>query len=225
MVKWTGNTTRALLALLLIAAVAGCGEQEDLFERGEYLMLEARWAEAIPVLRQYLLENPGHPGAHFYLGRAYMLSGERLLLHAEGELITARHLFHEQGGESPIERFSDTYFELICHLELAKVYMQIITILIEQPFNDRFTETALKRIEEQLEAAREIDPDSPDVETLDEFVKEVRETFDAMERPEPTPPRRPDPIQPPRERHPSPDRPGSPPVDESSPGAATPLTA
>lgn len=205
MVMTTTKITRVLLAAAICAAVAGCGEEEDLFDRAEYLMLEARWNEAMPVLRQYLRENPGDPGAHFYLGRAYLLSGLPLLLHAEGELKTARHLFEGQGGESPIERFSDTYFELICHLELAKVYMRIIVQLIDQPYNDHFTRTALERIERELEAARRIDPDSPDVEMLADFVDEVRETLDIEDRPDPDLPRQPEPLQPPRERIPDPE--------------------
>lgn len=180
------------LAPLLIGGCAG--EDEDLLARGEYLMLETRWEEAIPVLRAHLLHNPRDPGAHFYLGRAYLLLAPPLLVHAEGELKTALYLFHEQGGESPIQRFDDTYFELACHLELSKVHLAIVQMVMNAGGRRELLARALERCEEHLTAAQRIDPESPDVEQLEAILTDLRETID-----DDAPPRQPEPRQPPPE--------------------------
>ncbi len=186
-----------LLGSLFLAAlpIGGCSaENENLLERGEYLMLEARWREAVPVLRAHLLRNPRDPGAHFYLGRAYLVDTLPLLAHAEGELKTALYLFHEQGGQSPIERFDDTYFELACHLELSKVHLAVVQMVMNAGGQRELLERALEQCEEHLDAARSIDPESPDVEQLETLLSDLRGVID-----EDAPPRRPEPRQPPPE--------------------------
>ena len=182
----------------------GCsGEDRSLLEEGEHLMLEARWQDAIPVLRAHLLRNPRDPGAHFYLGRAYLLHAFPLLVHAEGELKTALHLFHEQGGESPIERFDDTYFELACHLELSKVHLSVVQMVMNAGGRQELLERALERCEEHLEAARRIDPESPDVEQLETLLTDLREAIDEEAPVEPEPPMEPaEPPEPPPEQFP-----------------------
>ena len=170
----------------------GClGEDGDLLEQGEHLMLEARWQEAIPVLRAHLLRNPRDPGAHFYLGRAYLLHALPLLVHAEGELKTALYLFHEQGGESPIERFDDTYFELACHLELSKVHLSVVQMVMNAGGRRELLERALEQCDEHLDAARRIDPESPDVEQLETLLTDLRAAIDEAPLPEPDPPQEP----------------------------------
>ena len=181
-----------MLALLLLAACGVEEEREDLLARGEYLVLEGRWEEAIPVLRARLLEQPHDPGAHFYLGRAYMFLPDPMLFHAEGEFETALRLFHEQGGESPIERFSDEYFELACHLELSKVYLSLILMLLDTSGPVEVAERALERCEDNLEAARRIDPDSADVAALESHLEELRGIVEEPGGPGVRPRRRPD---------------------------------
>lgn len=126
---WRSNL--ALLVILLLGAGA-CGRppREDLLAKGEYLCREARWEEAIPVLKQHLLENPRDAGAHYYLGRCYLNQRSPWPMLAVGELETAMYLFLKSGKVSPIARFNATYFELSCHLEMSKVYLKQIEVLI-----------------------------------------------------------------------------------------------
>ena len=187
--RWVGIL---LGGVVLATLLTGCfGEEEDLLQRGEYLMLEAQWQEAIPVLRAHLLRTPRDPGAHFYLGRAYLLHPLPLLVHAEGELKTALYLFHKQGGESPIERFDDTYFELACHLELSKVHLAVIQMVMNAGGRQELLERALEQCEENLEAARRIDPESPDVQQLETLLNDLREAIHDEAPPEPEPQREP----------------------------------
>lgn len=189
-----------LLGGLALAALSmGCrGEDEDLLERGEYLMLEAEWREAIPVLRAHLLRSPQDPGAHFYLGRAYLLHAPPLLVHAEGELKMALYLFHKRGGQSPIERFDDTYFELACHLELSKVHLTVVQMVMNTGGRRALIERALEQCEKHLEAARRIDPESSDVEQLETLLTDLRKAIDEQAPSEPAPQQEPsEPQEPP----------------------------
>ncbi len=124
----------ALLGLIVIAT--GCPSDSKsatddaaLLDQGEFLCLERRWEEARPILRQFLLSHPDHAGAHFYLGRAYLLAEDFRPAIAEGEFQTALNLFQRQGRRLPIERFeSADYFEFMCHLDSAKVcYLEFST--------------------------------------------------------------------------------------------------
>ncbi|PCJ52534.1 MAG: hypothetical protein COA73_16180 [Candidatus Hydrogenedentota bacterium] len=118
-----------MYVISMMMLMTGCFTQQnqrnddmDLFEQGEFLCLEQRWEEARPVLREFLLNNPEHAGAHFYLGRAYLLAEDFRPAIAEGEFQTALHLFQRQGKVLPIERLeTPEYFEFICHLDSAKV--------------------------------------------------------------------------------------------------------
>ncbi len=101
-----------------------------MFERGESLCLDGRFEEAKRVLKAYLIYRPGDAGGHYYLGRTYMLSDDFRPIMAEGEYQTALRLFHRGGRESPIDRFGDEYFEMICYVDSAKVlYLQGMVVL------------------------------------------------------------------------------------------------
>ncbi|MFP6581400.1 MAG: hypothetical protein VCD00_02455 [Candidatus Hydrogenedentota bacterium] len=145
--------------------------EEDLFARGEYLCREARWDEARRVLREFLLDNPEHPGAHFYLGRSYLLWKDDFRpAIAEGELQTALALYHENGGTHHIERFSDEYFELICNIESAKVCMEQFTKLLDAQIPARHLSPIVLRARRYIEAARDINPTYPEIAPFTELV-------------------------------------------------------
>ncbi len=180
----TSSSLRGLQAALVfgVAALAGCGGaggDVDYLAEAEALLLDARWDEAIPLLREHLLRNPQDPGAHFYLGRAYMFGSSGLLGHALGEFQTALYYFHRDGGESPIERFSDTYFELACHVESAKVYLQIALVFLEMPEPPSQLLHALAECHRVLERAREVDPEAPEVQELELHLTTLREEAEA----------------------------------------------
>lgn len=146
--------------------------------QAEFLVREARWAEAIPVLKDYLLVHPEDSGAHFYLGRCWLNApayrgreGPWLVL-AEGELRLALELFHAQGRTSTIERFSDEYFEVICNIERAKVYLKQLAFLADNRgrLAGATVQTIVSRLREAVDAAKAIAPDSPDVRNFENIL-------------------------------------------------------
>ncbi|MFP6615309.1 MAG: hypothetical protein VCB26_02775 [Candidatus Hydrogenedentota bacterium] len=144
---------------------------EDLFARGEFLCLEQEWGEARNVLREFLLENPDHPGAHFYLGRSYLNWEESFRpVIAEGELQIALQLFYENNEISYIERFPPTYFELICNIESVKVCLTEFAIVINLGAPKSQLLHLVARARKYLEAARNVIPDAPDVATYEKLV-------------------------------------------------------
>ena len=130
------------------------------------MCLEARWNEARAVLKQFLLHRPNHAGAHFYLGRAYLFSDDFRPAIAEGELQTALELFIEGGRISPIERFGDDYFELICYVESAKVCLLLTEYLQTQGVPEEAVKPLLRRAARYANEADAVMPGTKDVKTL-----------------------------------------------------------
>lgn len=158
------------IAAVSIVLLAGCGPSEpdlSLFARAEQLCLDQQWAEAQPVLREFLLQSPHHAGAHFYLGRAYMLGPDFRPAVAEGELQLALKLYEASGKKSPIERFSDEYFEIICNLESMKVLLKAIALESEQMaavgLPPGVRPELLERMHRYVDQAAAVQPDFKDV--------------------------------------------------------------
>lgn len=154
---------------------------EDLMSQAEYLVREERWADAIPVLKQYLLSHPEDSGAHFYLGRCWLnvesfngRDGPWLVL-AEGELRLARQLFQAGGRRSTIKRFSDTYFEVICNIERAKVYLRQLTYLADHQgrLAGATVQSIVASLRDAVADAKAVDPDSPDVASLEGILQSI----------------------------------------------------
>ncbi len=167
--------------------------EEDLFSAGETLYLDQRYDEAIDAFKRFLQDNPNHAGAHFYLGTCYFASDDnRWLGIAQGELQTAIALFERQGKVSPIPRFNDTYFELISHINLAKIYLGLALSIVEDrsglPGLDRrrAVELALEKCEEQYDIVAQIDPENADVAWLRDQIDTLRRALSIPRRP-PTP--------------------------------------
>ncbi len=169
--------------LLLLASgplPAGCDRSPDeqglqsLFDEGEYLCREMRWEEARTVLREYLLYDPDHAGAHFYLGRAYLFSEDFRPAIAEGELQTALELFVEGGRISPIERFGHDYFELICYVESAKVYLLQIEFLLLIRVSAAYIQPLLDQAERYIAEAEQIMPNTKEVRSVKEAIAGYR---------------------------------------------------
>ena len=189
------------LAVALVFAAGtslSCRQEPEvgLFAQGETLYLDGRYDEAIAVFKRFLLEHPDHAGAHFYLGTCYLSSDANAWLGiAQGELQTALALFERQGKVNPIKRFSSaTYFEMICHINQAKIYMNLMLTVMEDPptWMRRVDPRAamamlLEKCEEQYEAARHVDPSNPDVEGLRKQIDMLRGALQIPARPPDTP--------------------------------------
>lgn len=148
--------------------------EQDLFARGEFLCREARWDEARLVLREFLLDNPEHPGAHFYLGRSYLLWQDDFRpAIAEGELQTALALYRENGGTHHIERFSNDYFELICNMESAKVCFKQFTLLLDTGVPARHLGPIVDRARGYVDAGREVDPEHGEIASFTGLVNDM----------------------------------------------------
>ena len=165
-----------LACLLLLAGgpvLAGCDRSPDeqelqaLFDEGEYLCREEHWQEARAVLKKYLLYDPDHAGAHYYLGRAYLLSRPVI---AEGELQTALELFIEGGRISTIERFGHDYFELICNIDSAKTCLLQIDLMRAWGAPPAAVQSLLERAEGYVREADTIMPGTKEVGALERMI-------------------------------------------------------
>lgn len=171
-----------LLGIVVSLTLISCGEPveeltvEEQFALGETLCLEARWGEARDVLREFLLEHPDHPGAHFYLGRSYLFWEEDFRpIIAEGELQMAYQLFLENGEVSYIERFPTEYFKLICNIESIKSCLKEFTIrqALGEPVER--LRAPVNRARRYLEIAQSINPERPEVMDSVELVEAMEE--------------------------------------------------
>lgn len=175
------RSRRAVAVLLLVLGAGACNRQpqEDLLAKGVFLFNESKFEESIPVLKKRLLEDPWDAGAHYYLGRAYLAIGihdlsKAHLVVAEGELKTALTIFTETGRHSPIERFSDDYFEVTCHLQTSNVYLYQAMLLESIRAPRESIDDCLKKIENENRAVRKITPDSAEVKQYEEEIANTR---------------------------------------------------
>lgn len=181
---WRGAVLYGALALAsMVLLPAGCmgRAREYPLEEGVASLNAGDWRAAEVSLRRYLLEHPQDPAGHFYLGRCYLNGGGFFPDAAEGEFRLAITLFKEQGGKSPIPEYSDQYFELRCHLEIAKVYMRLLNDPRVWAQGPPAMQRAYAGFQQAADDARAIDPESPDVKQLDELVRGMK----------PSPPRMP----------------------------------
>ena len=162
-------------ALLIFGA--GCSHQpRHRVAEAEQLYLNARYDEAIPMLKESLLAEPEDAAAHFYLGSCFRLAGgkNRWLAPAEGEIRTALAIFRRGGGESPIPRFNGTYFELRCHLELANIYLAQLLAMAEVGAQPALLQAQISKIETAVEEARRVAPDNPETLQLEDLLQSAR---------------------------------------------------
>ena len=167
-----------LMGIFLSIILISCSKQEvekpveENFAQGEFLILEARWDEARNYLREFLLDNPNHPGAHFYLGRSYLLWKEDFRpIIAEGELQMALQLFRDNDSQSYIDRFPPSYFVVICNIESAKVLLIEFAIRQENGAPIEQLQPLVIRARRYVEAARKADPTHQDVIDSDALVQ------------------------------------------------------
>ncbi len=175
-------SSRTLLAAAILALVCqGCsrgggqdGRDASLLELGEQLVLEARFDEAVPLLKEHLLRYPLDPGGHYYLGRCYLNVSDPWLFPAEGELRTALMLFRDRGHPNTIERFDDAYFELSIHLEIAKIYLRQFEVMQQIGAPQDAQRALVARMQEEADRASALAPDSGEVAQLKALIEHAR---------------------------------------------------
>lgn len=183
---WPNAARAAVLAAMLCAA--GCARTpsgEHLREAGA-LCKQGQWDEAIPLLKRHLLDCPEDVTAHFLMGRCYLNGHPPCHAVAEGEFLLALKLFKLNGKHTPIAEYSDAYFELRCHLELAKVYLLQLGAARAFGAPPGHIRALISKCRKEAETARRMEPGSDDVKELERLLIEMRAL-----PPVPPPPQRP----------------------------------
>lgn len=190
------NRVLAVGAILITSAVCACSRapEPDYFAEGEQLYLNGDYDAAIECFKKVLLRNPDHAGAHWYLGTCYLYSEKQNWLGiAQGELETALALFHRQGKVNPIPRFNATYFEMMCHINQAKVYLRLVQAIVDNPgaFPNLHPRVVIPRLldrcAEEAAEAEKVAPGNADVENLKSIVEKVRKELDRQPAPRTAP--------------------------------------
>ena len=171
-------SARAFAAALLVLC-CGCHRpvDEGLFQRAQLLCQRGQWDEALPLLKLYLLDHPRNAAAHFFLGRCYLLGRRPYFGAAEGEFNVALNLFIQNGRRSPIEGFSDTYFELRCHLEVAKVYLSVLGYALAVGAAPHAIHEILAKCRRAGENARHVAPDAKEVDELEAHLEQLMRKY------------------------------------------------
>jgi tetratricopeptide (TPR) repeat protein len=165
------NTRRIAAATALVLIAAACSQPgPDLNGRAQALLEKSQWDAAADPLKRQLIEQPDDVAAHFYLGRCYLNGSMFYPGAAAGEFETALRLFTEKGRHSPIAEYDDKYFELRCHLEMAKVYLRTYLELADRGAPRSILQQPMRNLKAAEEAAEKIDPDSKDVRDLKSMI-------------------------------------------------------
>lgn len=129
------------------------------------LCAQQRWMEAIPLLKQRLLEEPGDAVAHFLYGSACAHAGDFYPALIEGELRMALALVEagaDTGEQSPAQ------FKLACYLELGDLHLGLMRLIVTVRANADVQRAAYQRFAAIVDQARAIEPDNPRVMALQE---------------------------------------------------------
>ncbi|HUW61568.1 MAG TPA: hypothetical protein VMZ06_11220 [Candidatus Bathyarchaeia archaeon] len=168
------NARRIAAATVLALLAAGCSRPDpDPNGSARALIEESQWDQAVDLLKRQLIEQPDDVAAHFYLGRCYLNGSMFYPGAAAGEFETALRLFAETGRHSPISEYNDQYFELRCHLELAKVYLRTYIELADRGAPRSILQRPMRDLKKAAEAAGKIAPDSQDVRDLKSMIESL----------------------------------------------------
>lgn len=179
----------ALCCGIACILLAGCtrAPARDLLKQGEELCLNQEWALARDTLKTHLVTNPYDAGAHYYLARCFLSSSFFRPAIAEGELKTALKLFLANDRICPIERFDADYFEMMCHIDMAKVQLREIDFASMYGASYEQLEGLFDRCALNLEAARAINPEAAEVDFVEAHIRRLQNkllgsTFDLIDR-------------------------------------------
>jgi hypothetical protein len=188
----------AFYALCVVFVSCSRAPERDLFKEGETLYQDGKYTAAARLFKKRLFEKPDDAGVHFYLGTCYLYRCIRpnaaeasdpeskdpnnWLPIAQGELETALSLFGRQGKANPVPHFSSAeYFEMICHVNQAKICLYLINELLENPHRYKGIDLStmlpsiLKKCIEQADEAERVSPGHGDVIGLKKLIQTVIE--------------------------------------------------
>lgn len=155
------------------------------FRDAEMYCLNQEWDRAREALIDVLRENPLHPGAHFYLGRAHMFGSDFRPIMAEGEFLTALSLFRKQDRQSGIDRFPPRYFEMMCYIEAAKANLIQIDLYLRSGAPIEAVQNLVADGTFYAEQARKVNPNAPEVRELEALLDRMRPHTTRPNRPSP----------------------------------------
>ncbi len=172
---------RAAIAIAagLITLAAGCNrgptpaELQAKFDEAERLCLDQQYADAQSALKAYLMLDPLHPGAHFYLARTYLASLDvRQMGLAENEFKTALGLFERRNRESGIKRYDARYFELMCNIDAAKALLIQAEVFARERSLVDVSLQSLARAEQYIAAARTVNPNATEITDTEKAIQD-----------------------------------------------------
>jgi tetratricopeptide (TPR) repeat protein len=169
-----------ILCAALFVFAAGCdrplaaAELQTKFDQAEKLLLDQRYDEAKQAFKQYLLQDPKHPGAHYYLAQTYIASLDaRQSGLAENESQLALRLFHEQDRKSGINRYDPKYFEMMCEISSAKALYIQAGVLSQDATLTSIALDSLRRAADYIERARAINPNAAEINDVGIPIREL----------------------------------------------------
>lgn len=181
---WVRSARYVFVVAVCAAAAMGCSEPspDGLLERGEALVLAGSFHEAIAPLKQCLVLDPCNPGAHYYLGQAYLNARFRTaippwrLTVALGELDFALACFERMGRPQVLSRFTPDEFEVSCRVKKAQAHLRRLEFGLSEGVGIRAMNGILRALEDENDAARAVMPGSQDVAELDAIIARLKET-------------------------------------------------
>lgn len=178
---------------LYTVALTSCTRSEvdyaALLTQAETHISKLEWDQAIPLLKQYLATCPQDGRAHFQLGRCY-LNGTKLTPYAaEGEFRIALDAYERNGKKSLFKENTDAFFPIRCHLEIAKVYMKLVVNGMGDGLPSPLLVELLDKLKRCASDASALDPNNPDVVTLNRFIETFSHSLNSTQPIEPAPTR------------------------------------
>lgn len=178
---------RIAIACVLAIGSVGCPREQaptrDLVQEADALLRDQKWSEARALLKEHLLLHPHDAGAHFLLGRSHLVGLNFRPFIAEGEYETAIACYLSKGRVNTIKRFKDDgYFEMMCHIEAAKVQDRIIGTLLVYGGGLEGARLYIDKGLAYVDEARKVRPDAQEVQQYDALFRDYLEKSDEAAR-------------------------------------------
>jgi len=132
------------------------------------------YEKAFPLVREYLLQYPDNPVAHYLLGKCYQQREQPALTLAKGELDTARFLFERDGDLSVLDKaMTAEEFQATLHCDTVLVLLRTVIEAEEDGLPPEDGIPILHIALEHAQKAAEFNPKSP-------FILDLAHTLESM---------------------------------------------